>query len=87
MPAARDPFGSVVKRNSLGRDAIFLESAPVPDLPRTVASVSVWDSIHANPTAEPAPAAHPTEAIVPLIYDRREASRRASVARDIKSTQ
>ena len=54
---------------------------------RAVASVSVWDSIHASPNAEPAPAASPTEAIVPLIYDRREASRRASVARDNKSTQ
>jgi hypothetical protein len=54
---------------------------------RVVASVSVWDSIHASPTAEPAPTAGPADVIVPLIYDRRAAARKASVARDIKSTQ
>ena len=43
---------------------------------RDDAPVSVWGSIHASPIAEPATAAGPAEAIVPLIYDRREAARR-----------
>jgi hypothetical protein len=43
---------------------------------RDVASVSVWDSIDSSPTAEPATAASPTEAIIPLIYDRRAAARK-----------
>lgn len=54
---------------------------------RDVAPVSVWDSVHASPTTEPAPATGPAEAIVPLIYDRRAGARKASVALDIKSTQ
>ena len=54
---------------------------------RNAAPVLVWDSIHSSPGAEPAPAAGPAEAIVPLIYDRRAAARKASVTRDIKSTQ
>lgn len=54
---------------------------------RDVAPVSVWDSVHASLVGEPAPAASPAEAVVPLIYDRRAAARKASVARDIKSTQ
>ena len=37
--------------------------------------VPVWDSIHSSPTAEPATAAGPAEAMVPLIYDRRAAAR------------
>ena len=49
--------------------------------------VPVWDSIHAIPAGKPATAAGPVEAIVPLIYDRRAAARKASVARNIKSTQ
>lgn len=49
--------------------------------------VPVWDSIHASPGAEPATTAGPVEAIVPLVYDRRAAARKASGARDIKSTQ
>ena len=43
---------------------------------RDGAPVPVWDSIHASPGAEPATAAGPAEAIVPLTYDRREAARR-----------
>jgi len=43
---------------------------------RDVAPVSVWDSIHLSPNAEPATAAGPTEAIVPLIYDRGPAARK-----------
>ena len=43
---------------------------------RDVAPVSVWDSIHLSPNAEPATAAGPTEAIVPLIYDRGAAVRK-----------
>jgi len=54
---------------------------------RNAAPVPGWDSIHASPGAEPAPAAGPAEPIVPLIYDRRAAARKTSVARDIKSTQ
>ena len=38
--------------------------------------VSVWDSIDPSPTAEPATAAGPAQAIVPLIYDRRAAARK-----------
>ena len=38
--------------------------------------VPVWDSIHASPGYEPATAAGPSEAIVPLIYDRRAAARK-----------
>ena len=44
--------------------------------------VPVWDSIHASPGAEPAPAAGPAEVIVPLIYDRKAAARRAAEKRD-----
>jgi site-specific DNA recombinase len=40
------------------------------------APIPVWDSIHASPGGEPATAAGPAEAIVPLAYDRREAARR-----------
>jgi site-specific DNA recombinase len=40
------------------------------------APIPVWDSIHASPGGEPATAAGPAEAIVPLTYDRREAARR-----------
>ncbi|MFM9195655.1 MAG: recombinase family protein [Planctomycetia bacterium] len=43
---------------------------------RAVASVSVWDSINASPTAKAAPAASHAEAIVPLAYDRRAAARK-----------
>jgi len=43
---------------------------------RDVAPVSVWDSIHLSPNAELATAAGPTEAIVPLIYDRGAAARK-----------
>jgi hypothetical protein len=49
--------------------------------------VPVWDSIHASPGYEPATTAGPVEAIVPLVYDRRAAARKASGSRDIKSTQ
>ena len=52
---------------------------------RDVAPVSVWDSVHASPTTEPATG--PAEAIVPLIYDRRAGTRKASAALDIRSTQ
>ena len=44
--------------------------------------VPVWDSIHASPGYEPATAAEPTEAIVPLVYDRRAAARKAATKRD-----
>jgi hypothetical protein len=43
---------------------------------RDAAPVSVWGSIHASPTAEPATAGGPPEAVFPLTYDRREAARR-----------
>ena len=43
---------------------------------RDDAPVSVWGSIHPSPIAEPATAAGPAEAIVPLIYDRRAAARK-----------
>ena len=38
--------------------------------------VPVWDSIHASPDPGVATAAAPAEAIVPLVYDRREAARK-----------
>ncbi len=44
---------------------------------RDVAPASVWDSIHSSPTAEPATTAGPTEAIIPLTYDRRAAARKS----------
>jgi DNA invertase Pin-like site-specific DNA recombinase len=44
---------------------------------RDVALVSVWSSIHPSPTATPARSGGPSEAIVPLTYDRREAARKA----------
>jgi hypothetical protein len=44
---------------------------------RDVAPASVWNSIHSSPTAEPTTAAGPTEAIIPLIYDRRAAARKS----------
>jgi hypothetical protein len=44
---------------------------------RDVAPASVWDSIHSSPTAEPATAAGPTEAIIPLAYDRRAAAQKS----------
>jgi hypothetical protein len=44
---------------------------------RDVAPASVWDSIHSSPTAEPATAAGPTEAIIPLTYDRRAAAQKS----------
>ena len=43
---------------------------------RDIAPVSVRDSIHASPTAGPAPAASPAEAIVPLVHDRTAAARK-----------
>jgi len=42
-----------------------------------VAPASVWDSIHSSPTADPATAAGPTEAIIPLTYDRRAAAQKS----------
>jgi hypothetical protein len=44
---------------------------------RDVALVSVWSSIHPSPTATPARSAGPSEALVPLTSDRREAARKA----------
>ncbi len=44
--------------------------------------VPVWDSIHASPGYGPATAAEPTEAIVPLVYDRKAAARKAATKRD-----
>ena len=49
---------------------------------RDGAPVPVWDSIHASPGYEPATAAGPVEAIVPLVYDRRAAARKAAKKRD-----
>jgi len=49
---------------------------------RDGAPVPVWDSIHSSPGYEPATAAEPTEAIVPLVYDRRAAARKAAKNRD-----
>ncbi len=49
---------------------------------RDVAPALVWDSIHSSPTAEPATRPGPAEAIVPLIYDRRAAARKAAKKRD-----
>jgi hypothetical protein len=49
---------------------------------RDGAPVSVWDSIHASPGGEPATPARPAEVIVPLIYDRRAAARKAAKKRD-----
>ena len=43
---------------------------------RDDAPVSVWGSIHPSPGAEPATAGGPPEAVVPLVYDRREAARK-----------
>jgi DNA invertase Pin-like site-specific DNA recombinase len=43
---------------------------------RDGAPVPVWGSIHPSPIAEPATAAGPAEAIVPLMYDRRAAARK-----------
>jgi hypothetical protein len=37
---------------------------------------SVWGSIHASPNATPVRSAVPSDAIVPLIYDRRAAARK-----------
>jgi hypothetical protein len=44
--------------------------------------VPAWDSIHSSVTAKPAPRAGPVEAIVPLVYDRRAAARKAAKKRD-----
>ena len=49
---------------------------------RDAAPLPVWDSIHSSPIAEPAPTAGPAEVIVPLIYDRKAAARRAAEKRD-----
>lgn len=46
------------------------------------APAPVWDSIHAGPDDEPATAARTAEVIVPLIYDRRAAARKAAIKRD-----
>jgi hypothetical protein len=48
------------------------DSAPVP----------VWDSIQASPNPGAATTAGPAEVIVPLIYDRKAAARRAAEKRD-----
>ncbi len=42
----------------------------------------VWDSIHASPNPGAATTAGPAKAIVPLIYDRRAAARKAAKKRD-----
>jgi hypothetical protein len=44
--------------------------------------VPVWDSIHSSPGSEPATSAAPVEAIVPLVYDRKVAARKAAKKRD-----
>ena len=44
--------------------------------------VPAWDSIHSSPGGEPAKAAGPAEAIVPLVYDRRADARKAAKKRD-----
>jgi hypothetical protein len=44
--------------------------------------VPVWDSIHASPGGKPATTAGPAEVIVPLIYDRKAAARKAAKKRD-----
>jgi site-specific DNA recombinase len=44
--------------------------------------VPVWDSIHSSPGSEPATSAAPAEAIVPLVYDRKAAARKAAKKRD-----
>jgi hypothetical protein len=44
--------------------------------------VPAWDSIHSSVTAKPALRAGPVEAIVPLVYDRRAAARKAAKKRD-----
>ncbi len=49
---------------------------------RDGAPVPVWDSIHASPHPGAATTAGPVEAIVPLIYDRRAAARKAAKKRD-----
>ncbi len=49
---------------------------------RDGAPVSVWDSIHASQNPGAATTAGPAEAIVPLIYDRRAAARKAAKKRD-----
>ena len=49
---------------------------------RDGAPVPVWDSIHASPNPGAATTAGPAEAIVPLIYDRRAAARKAAKNRD-----
>jgi DNA invertase Pin-like site-specific DNA recombinase len=49
---------------------------------RDGAPVPVWDSIHASPNPGAATTAGPAEAIVPLIYDRRAAARKAAKKRD-----
>jgi hypothetical protein len=45
-------------------------------------SAPVWESIHTSPNAGMATAAGPTEAIVPLTYDRRAAAGKAARNRD-----
>ncbi|MEI8228628.1 MAG: recombinase family protein [Planctomycetota bacterium] len=49
---------------------------------RDGAPVPVWDSIHASSNPGAATTAGPAEAIVPLIYDRRAAARKAAKKRD-----
>jgi hypothetical protein len=49
---------------------------------RDGAPVPVWDSIHSSPNPGAATAAAPAEAIVPLVYDRRAAARKAAKKRD-----
>jgi DNA invertase Pin-like site-specific DNA recombinase len=48
---------------------------------RDGAPVPVWDSIHASPGGKPATTAGPAEVIVPLIYDRKAAARKAAKKR------
>ena len=59
---------------------VMLERGKPTD--RDAAPFPVWDSIHSSPIAEPAPTAGPAEVIVPLIYDRKAAARRAAEKRD-----
>jgi hypothetical protein len=49
---------------------------------RDAAPVPVWDSIHSSPVAAPAPTAGSAAVMVPLIYDRRAAARKAVEKRD-----
>jgi hypothetical protein len=63
--------------NALPALAVLERGRPMD---RDGAPVPVGNSIHASPSGKPATTARPDEVIAPLIYDRKAAAHKASVA-------